>query len=271
MSGPLASTSPAPWVLLRGLTRETRHWGAFLPVLQQAVAPTPVWVADLPGNGEYNQRRSPARVEVMVDAVRADLIERGVAPPYRLVAMSLGAMVATAWAQRYPQELQAMVLINTSLRPFNPFYQRLRPQAWLDVMWLACRWSGGDALATERRILRRTSGASAEHLSVLQDWWRWRRQRPVSAGNALRQLLAAARFRAARAAPAVSTLLLLGAADALVHPDCSRRLARQWQCDLAEHPRAGHDLPLDAPAWVASQIRDWVARQASCSAQASSA
>jgi pimeloyl-ACP methyl ester carboxylesterase len=36
-------------------------------------------------------------------------------------------MVAVAWAERYPQELQRMVLINTSLAPHNPFYQRLRP------------------------------------------------------------------------------------------------------------------------------------------------
>jgi hypothetical protein len=35
------------------------------------------------------------------------------------------------------------------------------------------------------------------------------------------------------------------------------RLARYWQAAFAEHPSAGHDLPLDDGAWVAGQVAQW--------------
>jgi pimeloyl-ACP methyl ester carboxylesterase len=49
-------------------------------------------------------------------------------------------------------------------------------------------------------------------------------------------------------------LLLCSRGDRLVHPDCSRALARRWQCALAEHPDAGHDLALDDADWVVARI-----------------
>ena len=75
---------------------------------------------DLPGNGALHQRDSPTRVEAMAEHCRATLASLGVAPPYSLLAMSLGAMVAVAWANAHPQELARCVLINTSLRPSAP-------------------------------------------------------------------------------------------------------------------------------------------------------
>jgi pimeloyl-ACP methyl ester carboxylesterase len=37
-------------------------------------------------------------------------------------------MVAVEWASRYPQEIARCVLINTSMRPYSRFHQRLRWQ-----------------------------------------------------------------------------------------------------------------------------------------------
>ena len=71
------------------------------------------------------------QVEPLREQVRAQLGAAGLGGrPLHLLAMSLGAMVAIAWAQRHPGELAGMVLINTSVRPLNPFWQRLRPRAW---------------------------------------------------------------------------------------------------------------------------------------------
>jgi hypothetical protein len=36
-------------------------------------------------------------------------------------------------------------------------------------------------------------------------------------------------------------------------------LVDRWKTSLAIHPDAGHDLPLDDAAWVARQVRDWLA------------
>ena len=41
----------APWVLLRGLVRESRHWGALPDLLAQALPAHPILCPDLPGNG----------------------------------------------------------------------------------------------------------------------------------------------------------------------------------------------------------------------------
>jgi predicted alpha/beta hydrolase family esterase len=79
----------------------------------------------------------------------------------------------------------------------------------------------------------------------------------VSRGNTLRQLLAAARYRCDDP-PAVRTLLLASTRDALVDWRCSHAIAQAWDCPLREHPRAGHDLPLDDPGWVIDQVAEWM-------------
>jgi pimeloyl-ACP methyl ester carboxylesterase len=78
--------------------------------------------------------------------------------------------------------------------------------------------------------------------------------------NALRQLAAAARYRAPSHVPSVPVLLLAGARDRLVDPRCSEALARHWNAPIAVHPAAGHDLALDDGAWVAAQVKAWIER-----------
>jgi pimeloyl-ACP methyl ester carboxylesterase len=75
--------------------------------------------------------------------------------------------------------------------------------------------------------------------------------------NALRQLWAASRFVAPLTTPTIPTLLLASTHDALVSVECSRAIAHQWKLQLAEHPTAGHDLPLDDAGWVIEQVLCW--------------
>jgi pimeloyl-ACP methyl ester carboxylesterase len=246
------------WVFLRGLTREARHWGDFPDRFRAAFAGAPgevhIVTPDLPGNGRRHAESSPSRVEAMMEACRHELRQSGRPPPYHLLAFSLGGMVAVAWAVRHPEECRAAVLLNTSLRPYSPFHQRLRWRAWPTLLGLLV--AGGEA--RERAILRLTSTRAAELGAVLPDWTAWARECPVSRRNALRQLLAAARFSAPEAPP-IPLLLLAGSGDRLVDPRCSRGLARAWGARFAAHPTAGHDLPLDDGDWVAEQVRAWLA------------
>lgn len=242
------------WVLLRGLTRDSRHWGDFPEILRQHLGDAEICLIDLPGNGRLNDRKSPSQVLAMAEDCRAQLHERGLAPPYFLLAMSLGAMVAVAWADRYPAEVAGCVLINTSLRPFSPFYHRLRPRNYLPL--LAMLLPGNDAARREKTILRLTS-SQPDRPKKQAEWAAYARENPVSAGNALRQLLAAAGYRAPLRQPRPPLLVLASAGDRLVDPQCSRRLAGHWQAAFVEHPTAGHDLPLDDGAWVAGQLALW--------------
>jgi pimeloyl-ACP methyl ester carboxylesterase len=243
------------WVLLRGLTREKRHWGDFPDILKRAGGCTEVHAIDLPGNGCLNAQESPTQVTQMADSCRCQLRELGIAPPYYVVAMSLGAMIAIDWATRNPEEIGGCVLINTSLRQFSPFHHRLRPQNYLKLASLLL--PGCDTNYRESIILQITSSLpiSPEKLS---EWSSYARENPVSSVNALRQLLAAVRYEPPCAKPLPPVLVLSGAQDQLVNPRCSKTLATCWNSAFAEHLSAGHDLPLDDAPWVAEQIRHWL-------------
>jgi pimeloyl-ACP methyl ester carboxylesterase len=245
------------WVFLRGLTREARHWGDFPATFRAAFGEElgldDILTPDLPGNGRRYAEASPSSVEAMLEACRLELRAQGKPPPYHLLAFSLGAMVAVAWATRYPEECRAAVLINTSLRPHSPFYQRLRPSAWFQLLRLLF----ASGLARERAILALTSTRAAELQAILPLWANYAHTCPVSRSSALRQLFAAARFTALEK-PIVPLLILNGAGDRMVDPRCSLKLAQAWDADFARHPSAGHDLPLDAGAWVAREVKTWL-------------
>jgi pimeloyl-ACP methyl ester carboxylesterase len=245
------------WIFLRGLTRESRHWGSFPATFCGEITDADIVLLDLPGNGCLNWMQSPNEVAAMVEFCRGELAARSIRPPYHLLAMSLGAMVAVAWADSHPDELAGCVLISTSLRPFSPFYRRLRPRSYVRLLGLALP---GGAEAREAAILRLTSNMAASPLQVVKSWSAWRLAHPVSTANALRQLRAASCYKAPKQKPAVAMLVLAGAADALVSPICSRQLAQIWRTDFAEHPRAGHDIPLDDGPWVARQVQHWLQR-----------
>lgn len=247
------------WFLLRGLTRESRHWGSFPQHLGEALGGARITCLDLPGNGQQNGLASPHSVEAMADWCHAERVRRGSkVGPCGVLAMSLGAMVAVAWAQRHPDDLAAAVLINTSLRPFNPFYRRLRPANYPRLL----RLFGFPASEREIEtvILQMTTCRVSDPDAVIEQWLQWRRENPVSRRNALIQLLAAMRYRALRKRPLDRLLLLTGARDALVDTRCSLQLAERWDVPLFAHPDAGHDLPLDDEPWVLAHVQLWLER-----------
>ena len=255
------------WILLRGLTREARHWGSF-PALfgrelgagsgsdSDSVAGEGMTLLELPGNGRKNAVRTPLDVHDMMMFVRADAARLGIPAPYRLLAMSLGGMVATAWAQQYPEEIERLVLVNTSMRPFCYLTERLRPAAWPAIKRLIAAWP--DPEESERIIHDLTCNRRDTIADDIAAWAGVRRTAPVSTVNGLLQLWAAARFRAGRKAPRCPTLLLSSESDRLVNPVCSARIAARWGAAHAEHPWAGHDLPHDDPQWTSKTICDWV-------------
>lgn len=262
------SAAPPVWVLLRGLMREQRHWGDFPAVLARALPGAAIVTPDLPGNGRRHRQASATRVADTVEHCRAELRARGLAPPYRLLALSLGGMVAAAWADRYPGEIAGCVLVNTSMRPHGRFYQRLR---WRNYPAVLAQLLLGGAARQEALVLRLTSrggdgadgggGDDAARRALLARWVAWQNDYPVSRANALRQLWSAARFRAPAQKPAVPLLILASAGDRLVDHGCSMRLARAWDAPCRLHPHAGHDLPLDDGDWVARETARWLARQ----------
>jgi len=246
-------TSTVTWVLLRGLTREASHWGNFPQLLAQRLGPAHrVLALDLPGAGSRHRERSPTDVAALAAACRAALARTGTRGPCMLVALSLGGMVALEWARVAPGELRGCVLINTSAGGDSPMADRLNPRCWGTLMRLLV--PGVSPQQREALVLAMTSSDPARHAGIPQQWAAIAAQRPVSRANALRQLLAAARYAAPARAPGVPLVLLASAGDNLVSARCSQRLARRWGVPLHMHPSAGHDLPLDAPDWLLRQL-----------------
>lgn len=241
------------WVFLRGWAREARHWGDFPEQFRAAMPDAEIVELDPPGGGRFYAQRSLLTVESMVEHARAWLLTRNAPPPYHLLGLSLGGMVCLDWASRHPGEAAACVVLNTSLRPFSAFYERVQPRNYATLLRVLCE---RDPRARESAIFRLTSSGELKP-DLVSAWTRYAEEQPMSRGNALRQLLAAARYRAP-AAPHVPVLVLASAGDRLVSPSCSKSLARRWNVPIVVHPTAGHDLPLDDGPWVAAEVKRWL-------------
>lgn len=240
-------------LLIRGLTREQRHWGAFKPLLQAAV-PYPVLSYDFAGTGQLYQQTSACTISALRQSVRQQWLAAKPAGKVHLVAISLGGMLAADWAQHYPQEVASLVLINSSAKGLSAFYQRLNWRNYPAIAAALCY----SRSQRERLILRLTSHTALTQPQLLADWQRWQQQSPVSVGNALRQLWAASRFLVS-AKPGCTTMLIRSLGDKLVSPQCSQALAEHWQAPLLSHPWGGHDLPLDDAPWLVQQLATFYA------------
>ena len=272
-----AAATPARWVLLRGLLREVGHWGGFVDQLRSRLAAVDdrapdVLAMDLPGCGALHHRVAPSRVGDLLSFARGESGgPRAADGPKRwLLGLSLGGMVVSAWVQRHPGDLAGAVIISSSAADLSPPWARMRPGgAWHLVRAALAR----TLEARERHVWQATTGFALGGDEVVARWVELGREHPVSAANAARLLLAADRFRlterggkrpgpADQSAPVpVPVLVLAGAGDRLVHPSCSRALARALGAELQIHPRAGHDLPLEDPEWVLEAVEGWLRRQ----------
>lgn len=242
------------FILLRGLTRESGHWGNFVPQLQAAFPNAKLSLLDLPGAGTYFHEDSPNTIPGILTQVRAQA-HGLLTGPVTLIGMSLGGMIAWEWILSYPEEVESAVLINISLGGINPFHHRLRWQCYGKLI----------AVALERHIETRESALLTllsnrvdNSRKSAENWIAIQKARPVSARTALRQLLAALVYRPGDSKPEPPVLMLNSLGDKLVSPQCSEAIAQKWQLELRTHPWGGHDLTLDDDEWVKTKINEWL-------------
>lgn len=243
------------WVLLRGLVRQQKHWEQFPARFAEAFPEARVHTLDLPGNGVLCDRPSPLTVREMMESARQQLQVRGMTGPVNLLAISLGGMVAIEWMHRHRQQVASAVIINSSLRDAGTLFDRLQPANYPAILknLLLQR----DPYSREKLILDISSNLYPHKAALARKWTEYATTHPTSRRNALRQLLAAARYAAPRRRPHDRVLVLNSARDRLVNPVCSERMARRWDWPLRTHSHAGHDLPLDDGPWILQQIQQW--------------
>lgn len=257
------------WILLRGLARESRHWGAFPEKLRDELAKlgdtARVDAIDLPGTGRYSEMKSPLSVGEMTEFAREKFNEirkamraRGEIPPERtrILAVSLGGMIAADWIERWPKDFAEAVFINTSFKSFSPVHHRLKPSA---VIHLLSHLRRLPTVERELLSLKLVSNRTdiIENKSVAAEWSKFADERPVSLENFSRQLFAASSFKAPSQPPTLPLLVVYSEHDRMVDPRCSQEIIRRWNTAQAVHKTAGHDLTLDDPNWVIGQALAW--------------
>lgn len=252
------------WVLLRGLVREQRHWLDFPAFFEAHVEShdgkkTEVVTLDLPGFGTENDGVIPKTIDGFVDDVRARL--RKVVPEGEkvgLFAVSLGGMVALTWLARYPEDVVGGVIINASMGDLSPVWHRMRPANWTRI----ARAPFMKPRSRERMLLGMTRHQgdldkdADRHAAIALS-------KVPKTRNFIGQLQAAIRVKSPGPLK-VPALVLASTADNLVSWRCSEAIAKQIGVPLVLNTgegkdAAGHDLAVDAPAWVCARVNDWLA------------
>ncbi len=254
------------WFFIRGLMREAAHWEDFPVLFESALPGNKVIMIDLPGSGQNWRTKCPITISEMAESVRlqakehieAHLRKHGKDCPHYVLAISLGGMVALEWLQKFPGDLKGGVFINISLSGINPFYQRLKPKAWLPLLDII---STRDIKSREEKVLKLTTSQFEIKESSLKRRVDAYQSHPATKMNFVRQLIAASRFRTDFKKRTPPILLLNSLGDRLVDSDCSAELHSKWQWELKTHPTANHDLPLEDPQWVISQIGEWISKK----------
>lgn len=239
------------WILLRGLGRGVGHWGSFERELRQKYPHDHFELLDIPGNGLRSEETSPLSVPEYVRRIRAksNFIHEG--RKVRLLAISLGGMIATEWMREYPLEIEKAYLICTSAGNFSPIQDRFLMPNYFKAAKLFSE--AKDQEKWERRILGMVANNQERRDAELPDMIAFSKENPVKPQNMLRQLLAASRFKFPAEAP--GDITLLGSfGDRLVSPRCSLEIGKRWGIKPLMHPWAGHDIPVDDPRWLIEHL-----------------
>lgn len=241
------------WIFIRGLARHSEHWGPLLKFFKQRFPHDEVELLDLRGNGELAQ--SPSYVDITDNVrdlrARSKFIKAG--KKVHLLTISLGSMVGVEWAEKFPEELESLTLMNTSDRGTSYFFERMRPANYKKVFSILSKGISPPLL--ESKIMELVTNNPHEY----GEWAEKFAKLPsTTKTNCLRQMMAAARYEFPKHKPKTDILILSSEKDMLVHPACSEKIAQMWHLKTHVHPTAGHDIALEAPSWICEQLENWL-------------
>jgi len=100
-----------PVVFENGLGGRMEWWKEVLPKISKD---TTTFVYNRPGYGESDSSSTPRDGLHIVDELRAVLRAKGLNPPYVLVGHSLGGLYMQLFARRYPGEVSALILVDST-------------------------------------------------------------------------------------------------------------------------------------------------------------
>lgn len=246
------------WFLVRGLGRESGHWGDFAERLKKVFPQAEVSFLDLIGAGVHRHETVPFSLSRFSEVSREDFLkarrEKPDSGPAFILGMSLGGMLIMDWLGRFPGDFEGVVLVNSSAKKFSTPWQRMHPRALWGIVHAAM---APTAEIRETRVLQVVAESEERRKATLAIWAKVFEERPITTVNAIRQILAASQFHPEIPKNPPKTLVLNALGDRMVHPSCSEKLAKAWNAELRSHPWGGHDLGVDDPDWLIEQLRTW--------------
>lgn len=219
-----------PVVFENGLDGRMEWWKKVIPDISKD---STTFAYNRPGYGKSDPATTPRDGQHIVDELRALLRSKGLNPPYILVGHSLGGLYMQLYARRYPEEVSALILVDST----HP--RQMEGAGSLDKQpfWF-------------RALFNVMLGATAkQELALL----------PQTSAQLL-----------AYPAPAHKTVLVLSAAKPLKEKSAladdanekRRDIARLYSGSKQVWVDSGHGIPLEKPEAVIAAIREAQAMQA---------
>ena len=127
-------------VFENGLGGKINWWAKVFPEISKD---STAFVYNRPGYGKSDLVSTPRDGTHVVDELRSLLRSKGLSPPYVLVGHSLGGLYMQLFARRYPNEVNALILVDSTHpaqfkdkgSPENwPTWYRLVFNAWLSAV-----------------------------------------------------------------------------------------------------------------------------------------
>ncbi len=98
-------------VFENGLDGKVEHCAKVLPEISKSAT---VFAYNRPSYGNSDAVTTPRDGEHIVDELKSMLVQKGLKPPYILVGHSLGGLYMQYFMRRYPDEVKALVLVDST-------------------------------------------------------------------------------------------------------------------------------------------------------------
>ncbi|MBI3133097.1 MAG: alpha/beta hydrolase [Bacteroidetes bacterium] len=241
--------------LLRGLTRESGHWGSFIELFQQQMPDAVIHLLDLPGSGKYVHEKASVSIARMVDFMRHDFLKEQGEGERIICATSLGGMVASEWVMRHKSDFQGLIIINSSFKKICTTAERVKAGVRRDMVRILFT---GNLHKREALIVNVNSNRPEIHAAITAEWVEIQKKRTMSRRNILAQTLAGMLYGVKQRKPEVPLLIFGSKGDRMVCTRCIEKTHAAFGGTLIWHPDSGHALPLDEPQWLGEQIANWL-------------
>ncbi len=249
-----------PMILHQGLGRTSLHWLGFE---QQLAKYYKVIVFDTRGLGKSKDLPAPLGLSIFsfADDLK-DLFQELKITKAHILGISLGGMACLAFAERYPQYVKSLTIINSSIG--GTLTPRITPLGFLSLA-VGGFSSRLTAMALSYTLVGRTLTKN-RRLALQKEWEEIDKDHAPNKRTVLHHLLAALRFSKTLQFHKIScpVLILYGSQDLFVPQKNSRNIYKLLpNAEIKEIQGGGHEMYLEKPTEIIRTINNFIQKNVS--------